>query len=102
MTRLLLQGQVSALPWVQARTSHVKVPILFFWATISRASRKRCVRPIRIRPFGGPSVETPLRTERIQGLEEKGFSALIGGKGGTRTLDPGIMSAWPKDRALAA
>ena len=26
----------------------------------------------------------------------------IGGKGGTRTLDPGIMSAGPKDRALAA
>jgi hypothetical protein len=27
---------------------------------------------------------------------------LIGGKGGTRTLDPGIVSVEPKDRALAA
>src|SRR3984893_5276284 len=44
---------------------------------------------------------TPLRTERIQGLEEKGFSALIGGKGGTRTLDPGIMSSVREPTPLA-
>ena len=44
-----------------------------------------------------------LRSRRVGSLgADLQHADLIGGKGGTRTLDPGIMSAGPKSRALSA
>jgi hypothetical protein len=49
---------------------------------------------------GVGAVADSLELTRAGGASQ--VPEIIGGKGGTRTLDPGIMSAGPKGRALPA
>jgi integrase len=70
---------------------------------VALTSSQIVIPDTRLRPLERPEFGTDLAlAERLE-KPSRGFrSEIYGGKGGTRTLDPGIMSAGPKDRALAA
>ena len=66
-----------------------------------KRSRKRL--DFQVKSENGAILALTVRLRRTPSFGAARYHPdLTGGKGGTRTLDPGIMSAEPKGRALAA